>query len=137
MMIRRFAAASALAIVALGAGTGVASAAATTTQPSPNTSSILANIQRLLGIDHPQFDLMGDTQSTRPTILPTGENAVKRVLALEEQKAGHKLMNIQFLDGKRAHISFAPQYDFQKDNDALVKVSKALELNGYSVTVDR
>ena len=142
MMIRRFAAAAALATVTLGAGAGIAGAASSAPQSSAPQSSdalsgIVADLQGLLGVDRPQLDLGEKAAPARPTLLPTGQNAVKRVLALEEQKAGHKLMDIQFIDGNRAHISFAPEYDLQKDNDALVNVTKALQINGFSVTADR
>ncbi|MDN8580264.1 hypothetical protein [Corynebacterium bovis] len=116
---------------------GDAPAQSSAPQSSDALSGIVADLQGLLGVDRPQLDLGEKAAPARPALLPTGQNAVKRVLALEEQKAGHKLMDIQFIDGNRAHISFAPEYDLQKDNDALVNVTKALQINGFSVTADR
>ncbi|MDU0479230.1 hypothetical protein QVA66_08250 [Staphylococcus chromogenes] len=134
-MIRRFAVAATLAALTIGGGAGVGNAATLSSQSSSEAATgIIASLQGILGMDRPD---MNSSEDARPAILPTGENAVKRVLALEEQKAGHKLMNINFKDATHAHITFAPEYDLEKDNEALENVVKALEANGYSVTASR
>ena len=133
---------------AAGAGTAVTTSTSTTSAPAAancahtgGDADPAANCGGHATTSTPTTDTTTGTASTPTTgtrpLIASGQNAVKRVLALEEQKAGHKLMDIQFIDGNRAHISFAPEYDLQKDNDALVNVTKALQINGFSVTADR
>ena len=74
------------------------------------------------------------TAGTRP-LIASGQNAVKRVLALEEQKAGHTLMTLTFDEANHhLHIALPWDYDTSADNGAFDHVMKAAANNGYSVS---
>lgn len=78
------------------------------------------------------------TQTASGPILHTGRLAVERTLADEEQKAGHKLMTLDFDDEKNTvFISFAPEYNLTTDGDHLKAVAEAAQTNGYKVLAER
>ncbi|KGM18068.1 hypothetical protein MA47_10450 [Corynebacterium auriscanis] len=55
----------------------------------------------------------------------------------QETKAGHDLVEVNFVDDKTAFISLAESFDQQADADALKEIAQALHDNGFTVTAER
>ncbi|WP_426721525.1 hypothetical protein [Corynebacterium auriscanis] len=63
--------------------------------------------------------------------------AAERVIEEQETKAGHDLVEVNFVDDKTAFISLAETFDQQADADALKEIAQALHDNGFTVTAER
>ncbi|WJY73813.1 hypothetical protein [Corynebacterium auriscanis] len=63
--------------------------------------------------------------------------AAERVIEEQETKAGHDLVEVNFVDDKTAFISLAESFDQQADADALKEIAQALHDNGFTVTAER
>ncbi|MDO5031292.1 hypothetical protein [Corynebacterium sp.] len=94
---------------------------AETTEPSANTDGVESN----------------STETNNEAALPTGVNALKRVAAQEEQKAGHKLFDLVVTDATHVHVHFAETYNLQEDAPSLAKLGDAAKANGITLTADR
>lgn len=66
-----------------------------------------------------------------------GKAAAERVIEEQEKKAGHALVEVNFVDDKTASISLAETFDQEADADALKEIAQTLHDNGFTVTAER
>lgn len=75
--------------------------------------------------------------AAQKTNLSSGKLAVERLVNEKEKAAGHKLVNIKFIDSKHADIEKADTFVEGQDLPAFNEILKALGTNGFQVTSNR
>ncbi|MCZ9310057.1 hypothetical protein ACUY3K_05650 [Corynebacterium uberis] len=75
-------------------------------------------------------------EAERPDFIPGGQSAVRREIFLQNQKVGHELVTVEFVNDHRAIVTQTAEFDGSRaDLDGQRAILDALKLNGFDEVI--